>query len=57
MRQQEPFSDTGTTWLFDYKHYAVIEKRIHPEGRCHLRGVETDDRRHAQHQARPRPLG
>lgn len=23
MRQQEPFSDTGTTWLFDYKHYAV----------------------------------
>jgi TnpA family transposase len=22
-----------------------------------LRGVETDDRRHAQHQARPRPLG
>ncbi|EOX7828334.1 hypothetical protein ACPV1J_002589 [Escherichia coli] len=27
MKQQEPFSNTGTIWLFDYKYHAVIEKR------------------------------
>lgn len=37
MRQQEPFSDTGTTWLFDYKHYAVIEKRIDGTDIVHVR--------------------
>ncbi len=30
---------------------------LHPEGRCHLRGVETDDRRHAQHQSTSAPIG
>lgn len=36
MRQQEPFSDTGTT-AFDYKHYAVIEKRIDGTDIVHVR--------------------
>lgn len=30
---------------------------LHPQGRRRLRRAETDDRRHPQYQARPRPFG
>jgi TnpA family transposase len=69
LRIEEHYTDTAgfTDHVFALMHLlasasprAFVTSRhqaLHPEGRCHLRGVETDDRRHAQHQARPRPLG
>jgi TnpA family transposase len=69
LRIEEHYTDTAgfTDHVFALMHLLGFRfaprirpgrhQAVHPEGRCHLRGVETDDRRHAQHQARPRPLG